>query len=100
MRVLPQSLVVAMVSQYDSLVSNLIRLVYEIFPEKLYSSEATNTYKQLFSSGDLEQLKNQIIEDKIETTLRKSHEEQLKDMSKLINNISLDKFSLKKSLLK
>lgn len=99
LRVLPQSLVVAMVSQYDSLVSNLIRLVYEIFPEKLYSSEATITYKQLFSSGDLEQLKNQIIEDKIETTLRKPHEEQLKDMSKLINNISLDKFSLKKEFI-
>ena len=99
LRVLPQSLVVAMVSQYDSLVSNLIRLIYEIFPEKLYSSDATITYKQLFSSGDLEQLKNQIIEDKIETILRKSHEEQLKDLSKLINNIPLDKFDLKKEFV-
>lgn len=81
--IFPQSMLVSMVSQYDYLIGQLIQFIYNVTPNLLNDSNSQISYKEIFAFNDLTAIKNKIIQDKIETTLRKSHEEQIDDLQKL-----------------
>ena len=81
--IFPQSMLVSMVSQYDYFIGQLIQFIYAINPNLLNESNSQISYKDLFSFSDISEIKSKIIQDKIEATLRKSHEEQLNDLQSL-----------------
>ncbi len=79
----PQSMLVSLVSQYDNLIGQLVRFIYDINPNLLNESNSQISYKELFTYHDIDTIRNNIIQGKIETILRKSHEEQIDDLQKL-----------------
>lgn len=82
-KIFPQSMLVSLVSQYDYLIGQIVQFIYQINPNLLNDSNSQISYKDLFKYTDLDTIKNKIIQDKIETILRNSHEEQIDDLQKL-----------------
>jgi len=76
-------MLVSLVSQYDNLIGQLVRFIYDINPNLLNESNSQISYKELFTYHDIDTIRNNIIQGKIETILRKSHEEQIDDLQKL-----------------
>ncbi|WP_317473893.1 hypothetical protein [Cronobacter sakazakii] len=75
--VIPTNFLVAIVSEYDAFIGDLIREIYKNKPEKVNSLEKEFTFKEIIEFGSMESIKDFVIEKDIETTLRKSHLEQL-----------------------
>lgn len=75
-RNVPIALFVALVSQYDAYLSNLLSAIFYIKPELLNTSQKQFTFSELVSFDSFDAAKNHIIEKEIETVLRSSHSEQ------------------------
>lgn len=74
-KIIPESLFVSLVSQYDSYLNKLLRAVFEIRPEILNGSDRNLTYSQLVELTSLEDAREYIVDKEIECVLRKSHSE-------------------------
>jgi hypothetical protein len=72
----PHSLFVALVSQFDAFLGRLIRHLFILKPEILNSSAHSIVFSELISFLSIEQARDYVIEKEIETVLRKSHAEQ------------------------
>lgn len=72
-KVIPRSLFVSLISQFDAFIGKLIRIIFELYPEKLNSSDKTLSYSQLAGFQNINDAKEYIIEKEIETVLRESH---------------------------
>jgi hypothetical protein len=72
-RVLPNSLLVAIVSQFDAYLGRIIRAMILTKPDLLNSSEKTISGSQLLSFDTIDAAKEYLIEKEIESVLRKSH---------------------------
>ena len=81
--IFPQSMLVSLVSQYDYLVGQLVQFIYSVNPNAINESGSQISYKELFAYSNLDAVKEQFIQDKVETILRKSHEEQIDELQKL-----------------
>ena len=90
---LPQSFFVSIVSKYDVLIGQLIKFIYRVDAKKLYESDSAISYRELFKINDLNKIKELLIDSRIDTILRKSHTEQIKDLSKLVDGTTLSKVS-------
>jgi hypothetical protein len=75
-RLLPQNYLVALVSQYDAFLGELLRRLYLARPDHIKQSSKQLTYAQLFEYKTLEDAKQQIVEKEIEDLLRESHAAQ------------------------
>ncbi|WP_373060389.1 hypothetical protein [Zunongwangia sp. H14] len=75
-KIIPESLFVSLISQYDAFLSRLLRIIYELKPEILNSSERNLTFSQLVDFESLNNARDYIVEKEIDTVLRKSHSEQ------------------------
>jgi hypothetical protein len=75
-RLIPRSFVVSLVSQYDSYIGNLIRLVLLAKPEILNASERTLSFSDLVRFGSLDAARDFLIEKEVESVIRQSHAEQ------------------------
>jgi len=71
--IIPQSLFVSLISQYDSFLGKFIREIFLVKPEILNSSEKNLTYSKLLELSSVEDAKEFIIEKEIESILRESH---------------------------
>lgn len=83
--VIPTNFLVAIVSEYDAFIGDLIREIYKNKPEKVNSLEKEFTFKEIIEFGSMESIKDFVIEKDIETTLRKSHLEQLNALERKFN---------------
>ena len=75
-RLVQQSFVISLISQYDAFLGKLIRALFLMKPETLNASERNITFLQLQEFGSVEDAKEYIIEKEIESILRESHPEQ------------------------
>ena len=75
-KIIPESLFVSLISQYDAFLTRLLKAIFEIKPEVLNSSERNLTFSQLVGFESVENARDYIIEKEIDTVLRKSHSEQ------------------------
>jgi hypothetical protein len=89
--ILPQSLFISIVSQFDVLVAQLIKFIYLYSDNKLLESDCQISFREVIQIGDIEKIKEKFINDRIDSALRDSHSEQIKTLSKLIGNVPLDK---------
>jgi len=72
-RLIPESLFVALISQFDAFIGKLIKTIFELHPEKLNSSEKNINYSKLTEFKSLEEAKDFIVEKEVESVLRESH---------------------------
>lgn len=73
MAIVPRSFVVAMISQYDAFLGQLIRAMYLETPEMLNASGKQITFAELLKFDSLEVAREYILEKEIESILRESH---------------------------
>lgn len=83
-KIIPESLFVSLISQYDAFLNRLLRVIFEIKPEILNNSERNLTFSQLVEMETINDAREYIIEKEIDTVLRKSHAEQFDYLEKLI----------------
>lgn len=91
--ILPQSMFISIVSQFDVLTAQLIRFIYLSFENKLLEIEGQIQYRDVFKIGDIEKIKEKLISDKIDSILRNKHSEQIRFIGGLIG-VTLDKSDL------
>lgn len=73
MKIIPESLFVSLISQYDAFLNKLLRILLNTRPEYINSSERELTFSQLIQFDSIESAREYVIEKEIETVLRKSH---------------------------
>lgn len=83
-KIIPDSLFVSLISQYDAFLTRLLRAIFEIKPEVLNGSERNLTFSQLVEMNSIANAREFIIDKEIDTVLRKSHSEQFDYLEKLI----------------
>ncbi|MDO6516583.1 hypothetical protein [Zobellia uliginosa] len=83
-KIIPESLFVSLISQYDAFLTRLLRAIYEIRPDVLNGSERNLTFSQLVEMETVENARDFIIDKEIDTVLRKSHAEQFDYLEKLL----------------
>ena len=86
-KIIPESLFVSLISQYDAFLTRLLRAIYEIKPDVLNGSERNLTFSQLVEMETIDNAREFIIDKEIDTVLRKSHAEQFDYLEKLIGII-------------
>ena len=89
--ILPGTFIIALVAQFDVLVSGLIRCMFLAKPDIMNSVEHHITVSQLMALSDLEAAKEHVIASTIDAVMRKSHTEQIEWMEKRVG-VSLRKF--------
>ncbi len=93
-KILPRNFIVSIISQYDAFIGELIRILFQINPNLLKSSEKELKVEDLFNSDSIEDLKSHIIDKEVDSILRDEHFEQLKTIEKRISNSTGKNFSL------
>lgn len=83
-KIIPESLFVSLISQYDAFLTRLLKVIYRIKPDVLNGSERNLTFSQLVEMSTIENAREFIIDKEIDTVLRKSHSEQFDYLEKLI----------------
>jgi hypothetical protein len=72
-KVLPESLFVSLISQYDAFIGRLLVSIYEAKPEMLNSSEKSLTFSQIVQLGGIEEAREFIVEKEVDSVIRDSH---------------------------
>lgn len=85
LKIVPRSLLVSLVSQFDSFLGRLLKALFYLKPEMLNTSEKSLTFSQLIEFKSIDNAKEHIIEKEIEAVLRKSHSEQFDWLEKKFN---------------
>lgn len=71
--IVPNSLFVSLISQFDSFLGRLIREIFQAKPEILNASERNLTFSKLLELKSIEEAKEFIVEKEVESVLRDSH---------------------------
>jgi len=80
---LPRSLLVSLVSQYDAFLGRLLKICFLKKPELLHASDKQVTFEIINQFQSLVALREYMLEKEIEAVLRKSHLDQLQWMERL-----------------
>lgn len=75
--ILPEVLLVGLISTYDSFLSYLLRVALTKKPEIAFSSDRQITLKDLLKYSSIEEAKQYVFEKEVENIIRNSHQEQL-----------------------
>lgn len=81
-KVVPESLFVSMISQYDAFLGRLLKAIFLSKPELLNSSEKNLTFSQIMEIGGIEDARDFIMEKEIDAVIRDSHSEQFNYLEK------------------
>ena len=90
-KLVPRSLFVSVVSQYDAFLGKLLRIIFLGRPELLVASKREITFSELVQFGSIDIARDHIIEKEIDSVLRMSHVEQFKWMENRFE-VKLTKF--------
>lgn len=75
MKIIPESLFVSLISQYDAFLNQLLKILFQIRPEYINNSERELSFSQLNEFDSIESAREYVVEKEIETILRKNHSE-------------------------
>lgn len=79
---LPRSLLISLLAQYDAYLGRLLRAVFVRKPEILNGSDKKISFETLSQFASLEAAREHILEKEVEAILRSSHSDQFKWMEK------------------
>ncbi len=85
LKIIPESLFVSLISQYDAFLNRLLRIIFEINPEILNGSEKNITFSQLVQYKNINEARNFVVEKEIDCVLRESHTEQFEYLEKILD---------------
>ena len=74
-KIIPESLFVSLISQYDAFLNQLFKTLFKIRPEYINNSERELSFSQLNEFDSIEKAREYVVEKEVETILRKSHSE-------------------------
>ncbi|MFV8343209.1 hypothetical protein [Flavobacterium sp. XS2P39] len=75
MKIIPESLFVSLISQYDAFLNQLLKTLFKIRPEYINNSERELSFSQLNEFDSIETAREYVVEKEVESVLRKSHSE-------------------------
>jgi hypothetical protein len=84
-KIIPESLFVSLISQFDSYLNQLLRILFEIRPEYINNSERNLSFSELIELNSIENAREFIIEKEVESVLRKSHSEHFDYLENKLN---------------
>jgi len=84
-KIIPESLFVSLISQYDAFLYRLFKVLFNIRPEYINNSERELAFSQLVTFKSIESARDYVIEKEIETILRKSHTEHFEYLEKKLS---------------
>lgn len=64
-KILPESLFVSLISQYDAFTNSLLKILFEIRPEYINNSERELTFSQLIEFDSIDKAREYIIEKEV-----------------------------------
>ncbi len=79
-KLLPRSLIVSLVSQYDAYLGRLLRALFIGKPEILNNSERKLSFEDIAGLASIDNARDLILEKEVESILRSSHADQFKWM--------------------
>ncbi|WP_127845509.1 hypothetical protein [Psychroflexus aestuariivivens] len=97
-KIIPRNFIVSIISQYDAFLGELVRIIYDINPNLIRSSEKELNPSDLFNFDSIEDLKLHIVDKEVDSLLREEHLEQLKVLEKRISKVTKNEFYLTKGL--
>lgn len=74
-KIIPESLFVSLISQFDAYLNRLLKILFELRPEYINNSERNLTFSELVEFGSIEKAREYVIEKEIESVLRRNHSE-------------------------
>jgi hypothetical protein len=77
---LPEVMLIGLISAYDCFLGNLLRVVLRRHEEIVLTSEKTIKYSELVEFGSIENARTALIDREIESVLRDSHEDHFRWM--------------------
>jgi hypothetical protein len=92
LELMPRSMLVAMVSEYDAFLGRILRAIYSAKPEILNRSERKLTFSELSKYDSIADARGALIEAEVEALLRESHGAQFDRLEKMLE------FPLRKNL--
>lgn len=88
--VISKSLIVSLVTEYDSFIGKLLRAIFVLQPNMLNSSDKSMSFSQLLAFDSLDEARNSILDREVSGILYRSREEQLEYLTKKTNINLLD----------
>lgn len=79
---LPRSLLISLLAQYDAYLGRLLRTIFVRKPEMLNGSDKKISFETLSQFASLDAAREHILEKEVEAILRSSHSDQFKWMEK------------------
>ncbi len=75
---LPAAILLSLVATYDTLFSDVLKVMMRIRPERYSASVKTFTVKEILSMGSFNDFVSQVIDDEVNNIMRGSHSDQIK----------------------
>ena len=82
MRMVPQSYLVSLISQYDAFIGDFIKSFYYLKPELLNASGRQLSFAELRKIGSIEAASEYVVEKEVDVVMRGSHIEQIDWLAK------------------
>lgn len=79
---LPKISTIGIISSYDAILSDLLRVIFKQKPEIIFTSDREVKFSELLELQTLEAVRDSIISNEIESVIRNSHHEQFSWMEK------------------
>jgi hypothetical protein len=79
-KLLPEVMLIGLVSAYDSFLANLLRVIFLRHEQIILTSEKTIKFSELSAFKSIDEARNVLIDREIESVLRDSHQEHFKWM--------------------
>jgi len=77
-----QIAIIGIISAYDAFLSDLLRAIFTVKPELIFTSDREIKFSDLMEFGSIDAARESIIAEESESVLRKSHHEQFSWMEK------------------
>lgn len=79
---LPKVSTIGIISSYDAILGDLLRVIFSRKPEIIFNSEKEVKFSELIQLNSIEAIRESIVNNEIEGMLRQSHHEQFLSMEK------------------
>lgn len=83
-KIIPESLFVSLISQYDAFLNRLLRILFKIRPEYINDSKRNLTFSQLVEIDSIDAAREYIVEKEVESILRKNHNEHFEYLESIL----------------
>lgn len=83
--IIPRSFLVAMVSQFDAFIGNILNVIYKTKPEMLNASERNLTFANLVQFKSIEEARDYVLEKEIDAVLRENHADHFEYLEKKLS---------------